>query len=125
MGLQAKSQISSLFHYAALCKTALYKEETMNDVLRILIVEDQSDDYALAQREIRKVIPDCIFEWVEKQTDFRNSLQDFQPDVIVSGYALAEFNGMQVLELAQQQAFFVPVIIWTGRMSEHVAVECM
>ncbi len=97
----------------------------MNDVPRILIVEDQSEDYELAQREIRKVVSDCIFEWVEKQTDFRNSLQDFRPDIIVSDYALPEFNGMQVLELAQQQTFFIPVIIWTGRMSEDVAVECM
>src|SRR6266498_1150625 len=97
----------------------------MNDVTRILIVEDQRSDYELAQREIRKAIPNCQFQRVEREAEFLEALKSFRPDVILSDYKLPRFDGMKVLKLVQQSFSSAPVIIWTGAMSEDVAVGCM
>jgi PAS domain S-box-containing protein len=97
----------------------------MNNETRILIVEDLVSDYELARHEIGRVIKQCSFERVEKQGDFLNALEQFQPDLILSDYKLPAFDGMRVLNLAQKQLPSVPVIIWTGAMGESVAVDCL
>lgn len=74
----------------------------MNNEPRILIVEDLVTDYELAQREIRTVIKQCNFKRAEKQGDFLNAIEEFQPDLILSDYQLPGFDGMKVIELAQK-----------------------
>ena len=97
----------------------------MKDITRILVVEDQISDYELAQREIIKSVQDCVFERVEKQDDFLQALKRFRPDVILADYQLPSFTGLDALKLAQKELPATPLIIWTGSMSEDVAVSCM
>ncbi len=57
--------------------------------------------------------------------DFLDALEIFQPEVILSDYSLPRFDGMKALKLALKHAPLTPLIIWTGSISEEVAVECM
>ena len=68
---------------------------------------------------------DCEFQVVETREDFLNALEVFQPEVILSDYSLPRFDGMKALKLALKHAPLTPLIIWTGSISEDVAVECM
>jgi PAS domain S-box-containing protein len=97
----------------------------MNKPTRILIVEDLAVDADLATRAIRKVLKDCEIQVVETRKDFLHGLEVFQPDVILSDYSLPRFDGMQALKLALKHAPLTPLIIWTGSISEDVAVACM
>lgn len=97
----------------------------MKTPTRILIVEDRAADADLARRAIRKVIKDCEFQVVETRKDFLAALEVFQPDLILSDYSLPHFDGMKALRLAVKHAPLTPLIIWTGSISEDVAVECM
>jgi PAS domain S-box-containing protein/putative nucleotidyltransferase with HDIG domain len=97
----------------------------MSEPVRILIVEDVSSDFDLAQREIRKVVNDCVFQQVQTKSDFLHALNAFQPDLILSDYQMPSFDGLTALKLAQEHAKLTPFIIWTGTMGEDVAVECM
>ncbi len=97
----------------------------MSEAVRVLIVEDKAADAELARREISKAIPDCIFRLVETRKDFLDALKVFQPDLILSDYNLPSFNGRKALELTLKYAPLTPLIIWTGLLSEDVAVECM
>ncbi|MEO8356444.1 MAG: PAS domain S-box protein [Chloroflexota bacterium] len=97
----------------------------MNNPTRILIVEDLPADYDLAQREIRKVVGNCEFKRVEKEKEFLQALEIFQPALILSDYELPGFNGLKALELAQKHAPAIPFLIWSGVISEDAAVESM
>jgi PAS domain S-box-containing protein len=97
----------------------------MNKPTHILIVEDIAADADLAARAIRRVIKDCEIQVVETRKDFLRALEVFQPDVILSDYSLPHFDGMKALELILEHAPLTPLIIWTGSISEDVAVACM
>ena len=97
----------------------------MKQLVRILIVEDESNDAALAKIEIQKTLNDCEFQVVKTREGFVEALKTFQPDVILSDYALPYFDGMKALELTLQHAPLTPLIIWTGSISEDVAVDCV
>ncbi len=97
----------------------------MTEPIRILIVEDLPTDVELAQREIRKVLPACRFVQVDEEEAFLDALRDFQPDLILSDYALPRFDGMRALALATRQAPDIPFIIMTGSTNEETAVDCM
>ncbi|MBK9925120.1 MAG: PAS domain S-box protein [Anaerolineales bacterium] len=97
----------------------------MNNRIHILIVEDQLSDFELAQRAISESLKNCVFLRVETQSDFLNALKTFQPDVILSDYALPKFDGMKALRLCLEEAPLTPFIIWTGSTREDIAVECI
>src|SRR5215216_2302335 len=97
----------------------------MNDVTRILIVEDQVRDYELAQREINKSLKNCVFQRVETRKTYLDALKVFEPDLIVSDYSLPKFDGLKALKLAKEHAPLTPLIIWTGTIDEDTAVDCM
>src|SRR6185503_11025661 len=97
----------------------------MSESVRILIVEDISSDFELAQREIRKVVSECVFQHVQTRDDFLQALETFQPDLILSDYQMPAFDGLTALKLAQDRAKLTPFIIWTGTMGEDNAVEMM
>ncbi len=97
----------------------------MNDVYKILVVEDLSHDAELIEREIKKVLISCIFEraWTEK--DFIRSVTDFNPEIIISDYYMPGFDGLTALKLAREKIPDIPFIIVTGSLNEDIAVECM
>ena len=97
----------------------------MSEPIRILIVEDLAADADLAIREVRKSLPDCVFRCVETESDFLEALEEFVPDLILSDYHLPQFNGMQALKLVLERMPLTPLIIFTGSLSEDIAVECM
>src|SRR5689334_20565321 len=97
----------------------------MKEVTRILIVEDKSADADLAKHTIQKVLKDCMFQVVETREDVLTALENFRPSLSLSDYSLPRFDGMKALQLALKHAPLTPLIIWTGSISEDVAVECM
>lgn len=97
----------------------------MTEPVRILIVEDTLADVELARREINQVVDSCLFQQVETRLDFLTALENFQPDLIISAYRLARFDGLTVLKLTQERAPLTPVIIWIDSLNEDIAVKCM
>jgi len=93
--------------------------------LRILFVEDLPSDMELAERELGKEGLQFRSLRVETEKAFLEALADFRPDVIISDYALPEFDGMRALKLAIQNSAHLPFIILTGSMNEDTAVACL
>ena len=96
-----------------------------NNPLRILIVEDVPSDAELAERELRKDAIQFTSARVDTEEGFLKALKEFQPHLIISDYAMPEFDGMQALRLSLEHDAKPPFIVLTGSMNEETAVACM
>lgn len=98
---------------------------SMNEVVRILFVEDEPIHYTMAvnimKHEGLKFQP-LLVDSMEK---LEEALSGFSPRILITDYMLPGFTGMDVIKVAKTYDPRLPVIILTGAISEEVAVECM
>jgi two-component system cell cycle sensor histidine kinase/response regulator CckA len=95
----------------------------MPATIRILIVEDDPQDAALAEREVRRADIFCTFRRVETRAGMVEALREFAPDVILTDHSLPAFSAQDALGLAQQLSPGTPVIVVTGRLGDEPAVQ--
>lgn len=100
-------------------------KKNMNQLYRILLVEDEIYDAELNMREIKKVLPKSIFERVDNRDSLIKMLNEFLPDLIISDYSMPSFDGLSALKIAKEIFPDTPFIIVTGSINEDTAVECM
>jgi len=93
--------------------------------LRILMVEDNENDRLLEERELKKASIPHILICVDNRQDFIQQLETFNADVILCDYSLPQFNALDALEIVQEKAPQIPVIIVTGTLTDETAVECL
>jgi PAS domain S-box-containing protein len=93
--------------------------------LNILFVEDLPTDVEIAVREIRKEKISFDFVVVETAAAFREALTEFDPDLVISDYAMPVFDGMTALKITRSQPRYIPFIMLTGSMNEETAVACL
>lgn len=97
----------------------------METKMNVLVVEDLISDAELAEREIRKTLPNIKIKVVDTEAEFRKALQEFKPELIVSDYSMPTFDGLTALKITREETQFIPFIILTGSMDEDTAVKCM
>ena len=97
----------------------------MASKLKILFVEDVRTDAELIWHEIEKNNISFSGVLVDNEHDFTEHLKIFEPDLIISDYALPQFDGMNALNLRNKYAPLIPFILVTGSINEEIAVECM
>jgi len=93
--------------------------------LRILALEDSEIDETLIRHELKQGGFDFVMTRVETRSDFARSIEDFQPEIILSDYKLPTFNGALALVMAKQLCPDVPVIMISGAVGEEIAVELL
>src|SRR5687768_10704181 len=93
--------------------------------LKILMLEDSRDDAGLIERTLRKDQIDFVTERVDTREDFNHSLQNFQPDVILSDHGMPTFNSIEALKICMKERRFAPFILVTGTVSEEFAATCL
>jgi CheY-like chemotaxis protein len=97
----------------------------MNQELRILLVEDVSDDAELIKRELRKSGLLFTAKCVETKAGFLTALKNFDPHLIISDFSLGQFNALEALQILTRHSPDLPFILVTGSQSEEVAVACI
>lgn len=97
----------------------------MEDIVRILHVEDVESDAELIERVLRK--GNLLFEKivVDNRQDFIAALTSFKPDIVVSDHSLPAFDSMEALTLLKSIMPGTPFILVTSTISEEFAVEIM
>jgi DNA-binding NtrC family response regulator len=90
---------------------------------RILILEDEAWDAALAQRLLVGAGLELTAVVVDTKALFVEQLAAFQPEVILSDYHLPGFSGREALKIAQEINPDIPFIIWSGVLGDEAAVE--
>ena len=101
------------------------RREIMSDKIRILMLEDRSEDTELVIRELRKGGLAFDSRRVDTGPDFAAALSQFAPDVILSDYTLPEFDGTDALQLARLRCPQIPFIFVSGTIGEERAIEAL
>lgn len=95
----------------------------MNSVLKILILEDSPADAEIVKRLLIKEKSPCEFVLAMNEEAYREALEVFKPDVILSDHSLPRFDSASALTLARQKLPDVPFIMVTGAVSEEFAAD--
>jgi len=97
----------------------------MNDLLRILLIDDNLDDRLLVIRELRREFPDLQVEQIIEAEGLAQALEAGDFDLVITDYQLRQTDGLAVLRASKARCPDCPVIMFTGTGSEEIAVEAM
>ena len=92
---------------------------------RILIIDDNQYDRALALREIKKFFPQLRYREILEEAGLNMALAEKNFDLVVTDYQLLWITGLDILYRIKKQMPDCPVIMFTGTGSEEIAVEAM
>jgi signal transduction histidine kinase len=106
-------------------ETRRYKEEQMENELRLLIVEDSENDALLLLRELRKSSWVVRSERVFTAQDMRSCLRKQVWDVIICDYVMPDFSCLQALKILHDEGLDIPFILVSGRITDAQAVAAM
>lgn len=93
--------------------------------LKILMLEDNPEDAFLIERVLRKDNMVFVAERVDTREEFCDSIERFQPDVVLSDHGLPRFNSREALKISMKQRAVAPFILVTGTMSDEIAISCL
>ncbi|MFZ6719039.1 response regulator [Undibacterium sp. Ji49W] len=97
----------------------------MNIPLRVLLVEDVSEDAELIVRELKRggFAPDWLR--VDNAKAMQSALEESKWDIVISDYSMPSFSGLNALEVLKRLKVQIPFIITSGTIGEQTAVEAM
>lgn len=97
----------------------------MNEVLRVLQVEDSSLDASLTERALAKAGYTVYSERVVTAAEMRAALARQPWDVIISDYRLSLLDAPAALTLLHDSGCDIPFIVVSGAIGEELAVAIM
>lgn len=106
-------------------RTLAHKVNNPNNPIRILLVEDDSSDAILIDRELRKGGFEYQSLRVQSKEQFLQALTNQQPDIILSDHGLPAFDGLTALAIAKERVPDVPFIFVTGSLGEEMAIKTL
>ena len=92
--------------------------------LRVLVVEDNPHDAELIMRALRRGGYEPAWERVETEAAYVAHLKP-ELDLVLSDFALPEFNGLRALALLKDREPDVPFILVSATIGEEAAVAAM
>jgi signal transduction histidine kinase len=93
--------------------------------LRVLLVDDDADDRALAMRALRQAFPALEARQVAVREELDQALADGGYDVAITDYQLGWSDGIQVLDALIERFPDLPVVMFTSSGNEEVCAEGM
>jgi diguanylate cyclase (GGDEF)-like protein/PAS domain S-box-containing protein len=96
----------------------------MNNQLKVVIIEDSPADAELAVAALQRTWQNVDWRSVETEDEFINELA-WLPDVIIADYEVPGFGAVAALRILKQQASNIPLIVFTGAVTEEIVVRCM
>jgi len=95
----------------------------MDEILKILLLEDSDSDADLLIRFLRKHEINLSFTRVSTKADFINALNNSNYDIIIADHSLPQFTGMEAFRIIKNENRKIPFILVTGTLSENTLTE--
>lgn len=104
----------------------LTREKPMvGEHIRVLVLEDEQIDLIALENELDKIDASSTLLAVTNRNDFLRALMDFEPQIIISDYALPGFDGISALGLRNEICPEVPFILTSGILDEEIGMEAL
>jgi two-component system, cell cycle sensor histidine kinase and response regulator CckA len=98
----------------------------MDQLLRLLLIEDSEDDAELLIRQIRRSGCQVVYQRVDTPEAMRASLESQPPwSIIIADQFMPHFKALEALQLLQATGQDVPFLVVTGQWSEDEAAAIM
>ena len=97
----------------------------MDELLRVLIIEDSIPDTFLLLKELRRNNFTLDWERIYSPDSLHFMLGNRSWDIIISDYYLPEFDAPKALEIVKQTNLDIPFIVVSGVIGENIAVSLM
>ena len=97
----------------------------MRTELRILIVEDVPAEAEIAAYHLKAAGIGCQWRRVERESEFREALAVWHPDIVISDFTLPQFDGMEALTIASSTAPDIPFLFLSGTIGEERAIQAL
>ena len=95
----------------------------MERELKIVFVEDVEADIDLVYHELRRSKITYTHAHVKTAEAFEEALDRIKPDIVLSDFALPNFDGISAYNIKQKRCPDIPFIIISGTIGEERAVE--
>jgi len=92
---------------------------------RILLIDDNPGDRALAIRVLRQELPQATIQEVLDRSSLNRALRQQDFDVVVTDFQIRWTTGLDVLIAVKEVNADIPVIMFTNTGTEEIAVEAM
>ncbi|MGQ0642674.1 MAG: response regulator transcription factor [Gemmatimonadaceae bacterium] len=89
-----------------------------SQTLRVVLIEDSSADADLIAAHLAQNSTRYILQRVDSAEAFAQSLQEFQPDVVLCDHALAEFSATDALTMLRAARSTAPLIVVAGAFDD-------
>jgi len=89
--------------------------------LRILLIEDDPDDFILVRDALRELgDPRLALDWVEDADEAIDAMASGRHDVCLLDYRLGAATGLELMQQARRRGARLPVILLTGQSDNEV-----
>ena len=97
----------------------------MNDVLRVLLVEDSETDAEILARELKRAGFTATCTRVQTAAEVAAALDRGSWDIIVGDNSMPGFSGTEALALVRSRGLDIPFIFVSGTMGEDLAASAL
>src|SRR4029450_8129734 len=95
------------------------------DILRILLIEDNLADTEMSVREMKRGGLDFDWRRVETEADLRRACAEFEPTVVLSDFAMPQFDGLSAVRIVRELRPDLPFIFVSGTIGEETAIQSL
>jgi len=100
--------------------------DSSSDVLRVLLVEDDEDDYILTKELFHEFRGESVqLDWKMNYASGLEAMTQNQHEVCLLDYRLGAQNGIELLRAALEQGCKSPIILLTGQGEHEIDMQAM
>src|SRR5947209_2092090 len=101
------------------------KPRAERQMLRVLLLEDNSTDADLVIRKLRGAGLQISADIARNTVEFKKKLAAGAYDIILGDYRLPDWNGLETVRWLRSSEVRTPFILVTGTLGDELAIECL